>query len=322
MTGAAAMEMRRADRPGGERLHVDLGKLRSIRPREYLIRFGFGFAMSVVAAVIGDLAGPRVGGLFLAFPAILVATVTLVEKKEGIGQAATDIRGATFGAVGMIAFAIVAVLLVNRSPAPALAAALLAWVVVSGAAYISVRILLRAMGERQYLPEIPTSDAATLIGLLIARGLTVATADSLTGGTLSALLCSVPDAGRVFRAGLVAPTKDLATLLGAVPAVGDFPAEDPRALGLVGPGFAVGVARALRARTGADLAIAVVAGLGPDRAAPPGEAWVAVCIPDGRVLSRPLQEDLSPGRNREGAVCAALRLATTGVSTMGGRPAG
>jgi nicotinamide mononucleotide (NMN) deamidase PncC len=319
MSGAVATEMRRAERPGGERLQVDPRKLRSIRPREYAIRFGFGFAMSVIAAGIGELAGPRVGGVFLAFPAILFATVTLVEKKEGIGQAATDIRGATFGAIGMIAFAIVVALLVDRSPALALVAALLAWIVVSGTAYLGVRGLLRAMGERQYLPEIPTSDAATLVGLLIARGMTVATADALTGGTLSALLCSVPDADRVFRAGLVAPIEDLATLLGATPGLGDFPAEDPRALGIAGADVAAGLARALRVRTGADLTIAVAAGNGSHRAAPPGEAWVAVSIPDGRVLSRPLQEDLSPGRNRERAVCAALRLATTGVSTLGGR---
>ncbi|MGD0371006.1 MAG: DUF3147 family protein [Candidatus Dormibacteria bacterium] len=212
MNGAAATEMRRAERPGAERLQVDLGRLRLIRPWEYAIRFGFGFPMSVIAAVIGELAGPRVGGLFLAFPAILVATVTLVEKKEGVGQAATDVRGATFGAIGLIAFAVVVSALVDRSPSLALVGALLAWIVVSGVAYLGVRGLLRVTGERQYLPEIPTSDAATLVGILIARGMTVATADSLTGGTLSALVCSVPDARRVFRAGLVAPIGDLTKL--------------------------------------------------------------------------------------------------------------
>ncbi len=34
--------------------------------------------------------GPRVGGLFLAFPAILPATLTLLEKKEGKTKACAD----------------------------------------------------------------------------------------------------------------------------------------------------------------------------------------------------------------------------------------
>lgn len=310
------------ERPGPERLQVDLGKLRSIRPREHAIRFWFGFAMSVIAAVIGELAGPRVGGLFLAFPAILVATVTLLERKEGIGQAATDVRGATFGALGMIAFAIVVAVLVKRSPVLAVVAGLLAWIVVSGAAYLLVRGLLGVMGEKQYLPEIPTSDAATLVALLIARGMTVATADLLTGGTLSALICSVPDADRVFRAGLVARVEDLTSLLGEFRGLGPSLVEVPRSRGASGAAVAAGLARALRLRTGADLAIAVAGGDRSNHAEPPPEPWVAVAVPGGRVLSRRLQVDPSPGRTRESAVCAALRLATAGVATMGGRPEG
>jgi hypothetical protein len=66
---------------------VDPSKLRSVTVRDYVIRFGFGFLISVVSAVVTDLSGARIGGLFLAFPAILPATLTLVEKKEGIAQA-------------------------------------------------------------------------------------------------------------------------------------------------------------------------------------------------------------------------------------------
>ena len=150
-------------------------------------------------------------------------------------------------------------------------------------------------------------------GLLVASGMTVATADSLTGGTLSALLWSVRDASRSFRAGLAAPLRDLAALLGAPPnealPLGDLPVA----------GAAAALARALRARTGADLAIAVVGGNGSDHAEPRGESWVAVAVPDGRILSRRLAEDLDlgPGRDRERAIRMALQLAAAGISSMG-----
>ena len=50
--------------------------------------------------------GPRAGGLFLAFPAILAASVTLIEKKERNRAGVHDIKGAVLGAVGLTAFAL------------------------------------------------------------------------------------------------------------------------------------------------------------------------------------------------------------------------
>lgn len=189
------------NRPKQIPVRIEFGRLRSVSAKQYAVRFGFGFVTSVIAAVVGDLAGGRVGGLFLAFPAILPAALTLLERKEGIAQALSDIRGATLGAIGMVAFAVVMVISVRRFQMLALVAALLAWMVVACAAYLLVRGLVRLLGEKQYLPEIPTSDAEGLINVLVRRGMTVATAEFVhrRHGLGAAVLGSGCRAGRTRR---------------------------------------------------------------------------------------------------------------------------
>jgi len=55
--------------------------------------------------VIGVVADPLVGGALLAFPAILLASLTMVAKEDGAARSRDDARGATFGALGLVAFA-------------------------------------------------------------------------------------------------------------------------------------------------------------------------------------------------------------------------
>jgi hypothetical protein len=119
---------------------IDLSKLRQGKPLEYAVRFGFGAAIAVGAALVSMRFGPRAGGLFLAFPAILPATLTLLEKKEGKAKAVADASGGAIGALGLAAFAVV-VLLMLRLTAPilALALALLAWIVVAVGLYLIFR---------------------------------------------------------------------------------------------------------------------------------------------------------------------------------------
>ena len=54
--------------------------LRQTRGYEYLVRFVLGGVMTAVAGLIAARFGPVIGGLFLAFPAIFPASVTLIEK--------------------------------------------------------------------------------------------------------------------------------------------------------------------------------------------------------------------------------------------------
>jgi nicotinamide-nucleotide amidase len=309
MSDAARSQTDRAQQShqGGPR--ADTAKLRTVRPIDYLVRFVFGFLISVVAGLVTDVYGPRVGGLFLAFPAILPATVTLVAKKEGVAQAASDIRGATIGALGLVAFACLVAAFVQRSPALAIIGALVGWALVSGLGYLLIRGLVHALGEKQYLPEIPTSDAAALVGILLDRGLTIATAESCSGGMVAALLSAVPDSSKVFRGGVVAYTDDLKeSLLGVSP---ELLARNGAISGMVTAAMAAGARRI----SGADVAIAVTGATGaPAEGKPPGLTFIAVATPDHRVRIREFSGDLGPGRNDERAVRMALQLARAALT--------
>jgi hypothetical protein len=94
---------------------------------EYLIRFIFGGVVTAFAGIIAKHYGPSIGGLFLAFPAILPATATLLakskqERKQGQGSASlkpnegvlrgrevagVDAAGAAMGTIGLAVFALV-----------------------------------------------------------------------------------------------------------------------------------------------------------------------------------------------------------------------
>jgi nicotinamide-nucleotide amidase len=293
----------RADRPDQEPAELDLEKIKAVRPREYLIRFAFGASISVIAGILTLAFGPRFGGLFLAFPAILPATLTLLQKKDGLAQATADVRGAVIGSIGMIAFAIVAMLLVPRSPAGGLAAALGAWVAVSAVVYMALRLLARWLGERQYLPEIPTEEAAAVIEALRAHRFTLALAESCTGGTISALLTSVPGAGDVIRGGIV--TWDEDTKRNPLGVGAEALAEH----GPVSPQVAREMAHRVKKLLCADIGFAIVGLEGrSEDGRPPGLTYLAIATPDNRTLLRRHSTDRGAGRNRERGVRTSFDL--------------
>jgi hypothetical protein len=131
---------RAASRPGEPLAGVDLSKLSKIRPKDLVVRFGFGAAISLVAGLISLAFGATAGGMFLAFPAILPASLTLIEKKEGTEAAIHDLDGTILGAAALGPFALAAgVGLRNASAALALPAALATWLGASLIAYVLVR---------------------------------------------------------------------------------------------------------------------------------------------------------------------------------------
>ena len=79
--------------------------LRATRWYELVVRFVFGGAVCAAAGAIGHRYGPLVGGLFLAFPALLPASLTLVYRQEGRAKAADEAAGAVCGAIGLVGFA-------------------------------------------------------------------------------------------------------------------------------------------------------------------------------------------------------------------------
>jgi Protein of unknown function (DUF3147) len=90
-----------------ERPELHPGKVSQVRPRDLAYRFLAGAATSVVAGLVTLWLGPRTGGILLAFPAILAASLTLIEEQEDSKEAREDARGAIVGGVGLAVFAVV-----------------------------------------------------------------------------------------------------------------------------------------------------------------------------------------------------------------------
>jgi hypothetical protein len=115
-------------------------KLREVRLHSLAVRFAFGAAVSLLAGLVTVLFGPRAGGVWLAFPAILPAGLTLIERREGRREADRGVRGSVLGAIGMVAFAVTVYVMV---PLAGGLAALLVWLVVTLGLYLGLRALLR-----------------------------------------------------------------------------------------------------------------------------------------------------------------------------------
>jgi hypothetical protein len=129
-----------AAKPQG--VEADPGSLSRIKPRDMVIRFIFGAAVALLAGLVALRFGPRVGGLFLAFPAILPASLTLIEQKESRLKAEADATGGILGSAGMISFAAVTLLGVGfLQSAVALFIALAAWAAVAVCSYLALRRL-------------------------------------------------------------------------------------------------------------------------------------------------------------------------------------
>ena len=107
------------------------GRLKETRVWEHAARFVFGGLVTVATGLVAHRWGPAVAGLFLAFPSILPASLTLVKQHEGRASAGDDARGARLGAAGLAAFAVVVAAGASHLPAPMLLAlASLAWLLV------------------------------------------------------------------------------------------------------------------------------------------------------------------------------------------------
>ncbi len=105
--------------------------LKSPKWWEHALRFVFGGTIAVLAALLAERAGASAGGLFLAFPAILPASLTLVKKHDGRARATDDARGARLGAVALVAFAGAALLTYRHGALISLSVATVAWLVVA-----------------------------------------------------------------------------------------------------------------------------------------------------------------------------------------------
>jgi hypothetical protein len=146
---SAAATIRRIDKSFTEPIGTRLYALRKIRFRDLATRFAFGFSASFLAGVVTLAAGDRAGGLFLAFPAILPASLTLIDKREGRQEAAVDVSGAVLGSVALASFAVASWQLSGRTPlAITQMLATAAWLVTAAALYVAARLVIRRRNRR------------------------------------------------------------------------------------------------------------------------------------------------------------------------------
>jgi hypothetical protein len=150
-------------------VRVKWSALKQSRWYEYALRFVLGGLATALAGAVAEIFGPEAGGLFLAFPAILCASATLIEKHErerkqkfglcgyrrGTDAAALDADGAGLGSMGLVAFGLGIWLLAPTLAFWSLALGAVGWLLVSLSLWRLRRELPARFGPaKDCLPEI------------------------------------------------------------------------------------------------------------------------------------------------------------------------
>lgn len=144
---------------------------------------------------------------------------------------------------------------------------------------------------------------AAVVHGLVQRGLTVATAESLTAGLLAATLAGVPGASGTLQGGVIAYQNHVKERVLGVDAA--LLARH----GAVHPDVAQQMARGVRRVLGADVGLSTtgVAGPEPHQGKPVGTVCVGISGPDGAETVRLLRLDGDRAAIRGGTVEAVLR---------------
>lgn len=156
------------------------------------------------------------------------------------------------------------------------------------------------------------SEVAELLDRLAEARLSVATAESLTGGLLASRITDVPGASRVFRGGVVAYASEIkVSVLGV-------PAEVVERHGVVSEECASAMAAGVRDLLEASFGISTTGVAGPDlqEGHPPGTVWIAVAGPDG-VSARRLDLGGSREEIRAATCLEAVSLLASNVRRGG-----
>jgi nicotinamide-nucleotide amidase len=138
-----------------------------------------------------------------------------------------------------------------------------------------------------------------LVRLCRTKNLTVATAESCTGGMIAAAITSVPGSSAVLDRGFVTYSNAAKTELLGVPA------DLIDSVGAVSEAVARLMAQGAKQRAGVDLAVSVTGVAGPDGGSPEkpvGTVWFGLAAADGQVFTH---HRLFPGDRQ------AIRTAST-----------
>ncbi len=148
-------------------------------------------------------------------------------------------------------------------------------------------------GSKVYGVDVPSLEYVVLEGLK-ARGMTLGTAESCTGGLIAKRLTDIPGASQVFLGGIVSYTNDVkARVLGVPQHILDQ-------FGAVSPETAIAMAQGARNVLGCDIALSATGVAGPDKDDwdhEVGTMFVAIATPEGSHV-RPLKLGNRPVRER------------------------
>lgn len=151
----------------------------------------------------------------------------------------------------------------------------------------------------------PSADAVRLFARLQRDRLTLAVAESCTGGLVGGRITEVPGVSAVFLGGVIAYSNDV-----KVSQLGVDPALFKDGHGAVSAAVATAMAHGARKRFGASLAVAVtgIAGPNADSEKAVGTVWLAALGPGDLVNVHRIQATGDRAAVREQAVAEALRL--------------
>jgi nicotinamide-nucleotide amidase len=160
-----------------------------------------------------------------------------------------------------------------------------------------VELLEEILGDLVFSTEDESMEVVVL-RLLQERGLSLATAESVTGGSIAARLTSVPGASEVFRGSVVSYASEVKREVLGVP---DGPVVSDEA--------AVAMAEGACRVMGSDVAVSVTGVAGPDRqeGMPVGTVYFGVCI-DGEAESTMVRLPGDRERIRQFATISVLDL--------------
>lgn len=169
----------------------------------------------------------------------------------------------------------------------------------------------RVDGARAYDARVSSDLAAEVVRLLAERRLTLATAESLTGGGVGAAVTSVPGSSAVYLGGVISYTTRVKVDLLEVPL------EIVHGDGVVSAPCARAMAAGVRRMLGADLAVSTTGVAGPDRqeGKPAGTVFVAVADVQGESV-RPLSLHGDRAAIRAATTKAALELVGDRISAI------
>lgn len=137
---------------------------------------------------------------------------------------------------------------------------------------------------------------SVILDMCIEQGLTIGTAESLTGGLIAQRLTATPGSSRAFRGGVITYATDVKTSLLNAPAGPSVSEEMVEAM-------ALGACETL----GTSVSVATTGVAGPDswEGIPPGTVWIASCI-EGVVESHLLRYRTDRNRIRQYTTITAL----------------